>query len=117
MIFCQKARTLVIYFFWPQNKNLLEFDDGDNEEAKKLTGFEVSVNGGKGFSQKSEDEEENWMQAESSTKVRPLTSSSQMILSQAKGGIDSKDAELLGSGQKPDLSAGSDDSLSPKSSK
>jgi hypothetical protein len=82
-----------------------------------LTSFEVSVNGGKGFSQKSEDEDEDLIKAESPIKVWPLTSSSQVIVSQAKGGIDSKDAELLRSGQKPDLSAGSDDSLSPKSSK
>jgi hypothetical protein len=51
------------------------------------------VNGGKGFSKKSEDEEEDLIKAEWPKKVWPLTSSSQVIVSQAKGGIDSKDAE------------------------
>lgn len=58
-----------------------------------MTSFEVSVNGGKGFSKKSEDEEEDLIKAEWPKKVWPLTSSSQVIVSQAKGGIDSKDAE------------------------
>jgi hypothetical protein len=77
----------------------------------------VSVNGGKGFGQKIPDEDENLMRAESPTKVSPLTNSRRVIVSQAKSGIDSGDTGLLGAGQKPDLSAGSDDSLSPKSSK
>lgn len=82
-----------------------------------MTGGEVSVTGGQGFGQKSPDEEENLIRAESLTNVSPLTDSRRMIVSQAKGGVDSEDTGLRGAGQKPDLSAGSDDSLSPKSSK